>query len=318
MRVAVIGIGALGSLFAARFHSQCDLVMCGDWPEQVQAVRRDGLTLIDRHQRASLQRVRIANEVREVGRVDLAFVLVKSYKTGQAAALAEQILSAEGLAVTLQNGLGHAEILQAVLSPRRVILGSTAQGATLVRPGVVRHAGEGPTYLARPAAWTPAFERLLQLFEHAQMEVQVIAEVNRVLWSKLVISAGINPLTALLRQPNGYLVENEPARGLMLEAVAEAARVARTQGVALDPAEAGAQALAVARATAGNQSSMLQDVLRGAPTEVEAITGMIVACGAPAGLATPVNALLLRLLRTGAQKIDIGELVRLREHDRHL
>lgn len=318
MRVAVIGIGALGSLFAARLHSQCDLVMCGDWPEQVQAVRRHGLTLIDRHQRTSLQHVRIANEVREVGRVDLAFILVKSYKTGQAAALAEQILSPEGLAVTLQNGLGHAEILQAVLSPSRVILGSTSQGATLVRPGVVRHAGEGPTYLAQPAAWTPAIERLLQLFEHAQMEVQVIAEVNRVLWSKLVISAGINPLTALLRQPNGYLAENELARGLMLEAIAEAVRVARTQGVALDPADAGAQALAVARATADNHSSMLQDVLRNAPTEIEAISGVIVAAGALSGVATPVNALLLRLMRAGAQQIDIAELIREREHDRHV
>ncbi|MDZ7268678.1 MAG: 2-dehydropantoate 2-reductase [candidate division KSB1 bacterium] len=318
MRVAIIGIGALGSLFAARLHALCELIMCGDWPEQVQAVRHHGLRLIDRHQRVSVHRVRIANDVREVGCVELAFILVKSYKTAQAAALAEQILAPEGLAVTLQNGLGHAEILQAALSPHRVIAGSTSQGATLVRPGVVRHAGEGPTCLAQPALWTPAFDRLLQLFEHAQMEVQVLPEVTRVLWRKLVISAGINSLTALLRQPNGYLVENELARGLMLEAVAEAARVARTQGVALDPAEAGAQALAVARATAGNHSSMLQDVQRGAPTEIEAITGRIVALAGQAGVATPVNNLLLRLMRDGAEQIDIAELIRLREHDRHL
>lgn len=311
MHVAIIGIGAMGSLFAARLHAFCDLVMCGDWPAQVEAVRRNGLTLIDQHDHATQHEVRIADEVSEVGRVDLAIILVKSHKTEQAASLAEQILLADGLVLTLQNGLGHAEKIATVIAPARVILGSTAHGAMLVEPGVVRHAGEGLTSLARPASWTPSFDRLLHLFEHAQIEVSVVDDVSSVLWSKLVINAGINPLTALLRVRNGFLVENEDARQLMMRAAEEAAQVAHAQDIPLDYANAGQRALEVARATANNYSSMLQDVLRGAPTEIEAITGALVACGEKRHVPTPVNALLLRLMRAGAKQIEIAALQRL-------
>lgn len=311
MHVAIIGIGAMGSLFAARLHASCDLVMCGDWPAQVDAVRRTGLTLIDQRNHATQHQVRIADDVSEVGRVDLAIILVKSHKTEQAAALAAQILLSDGLVLTLQNGLGHAEKIAAVLAPTRVILGSTAHGAMLAEPGVVRHAGEGPTYVARPASWTPGFDRLLQLFEHAQIEISVVDDVRRVLWSKLVINAGINPLTALLRVTNGFLVEHADARQLMMQAAEEAAQVARAHNIPLDFADAGQRVLEAARATANNHSSMLQDVLRGAPTEIEAITGALVAWGEKLNVPTPVNALLLRLMREGAKKIEITELQRL-------
>lgn len=311
MHVAIIGIGAMGSLFAARLHASCDLVMCGDWPEQVESVRRTGLTLIDQRNHATQHQVRIADDVSEVGRVDLAIILVKSHKTEQAAALAEQILLSDGLVLTLQNGLGHAEKIAAVVAPVRVILGSTAHGAMLVQPGVVRHAGVGLTHITRPDSWTPGFDRLLQLFEHAQIEIAVVDDVRSVLWSKLVINAGINPLSALLRVTNGYLAEDSHARQLMMQAAEEAAQVARAQNIPLDYANAGQCALEVARATADNHSSMLQDVLRGAPTEIEAITGALVACGEKLNVPTPVNALLLRLMRAGAEKIEIAEVQQL-------
>jgi 2-dehydropantoate 2-reductase len=165
--------------------------------------------------------------------------------------------------------------------------------------------------LARPAAWTPSFDRILQLFEQASIETFVVDDVRSVIWSKLVINAGINPLTALLRVANGFLVENDLARQLMREAVEEAAQIARAQGISLDYTDAGQRALEVAQATAGNNSSMLQDVLRGAPTEIEAITGVIVKLGGGLHVPTPVNALLLRLMRAGAAKIEAADLQRL-------
>lgn len=311
MHVAIIGIGAMGSLFAARLHTSCDLIMCGRWPAQVEAVRRNGMTLIDRDGDTSQHRVKIVDDVSGMDRVDLVLLLVKSHSTGEAAALAGQILRSDGLVLTLQNGLGNVEKISAVIASTRVIAGSTAHGATMLRPGVVRHAGEGKTYIARPTSPIPNFERLLQLFERARLEISVVDDMRSVVWSKLVVNAGINPLTALLRVPNGYLVENDQACQLLTLAAEEAARVARAQGISLDYENAGQRALAVATATAKNHSSMLQDVLRGAPTEIEAITGAIVAIGEELRVPMPVNTILLRLMRTGAQKIEIAELQRL-------
>jgi ketopantoate reductase len=80
---------------------------------------------------------------------DLVLVLVKSYQTDRPPRRQSRLLAAEGIVLTLQNGLGNVEKLTAVLNPERVTLGITAQGATLLQPGVVRHAGHGPTHLVQ-------------------------------------------------------------------------------------------------------------------------------------------------------------------------
>jgi 2-dehydropantoate 2-reductase len=311
MRIGIIGIGAMGSLFAARLNAWAEVVMLGSWTAQLQALRQNGLALIDRDGRRQTQKIRVENEAGKTGDVDVALILVKSYKTDQAAALAKSILSPNGFALTLQNGLGNWEKIAAAVGRQRTILGSTAQAATMIAPGVVRHAGEGPTYLGRPSSPRLFFTELIALFHHAGLETHLADDMDSLVWSKLVINAGINPLTALLRVPNGFLVENSPARSLMMRAAEEVGQVARARGVKLAYPNAAQRTLEVARATADNQSSMLQDVLRGAPTEIEAITGTIVDYGQRLGVPTPVNALLLRLVRAGAAKVDVAELQQL-------
>jgi 2-dehydropantoate 2-reductase len=122
-------------------------------------------------------------------------------------------------------------------------------------------------------------------------------DLDGLVWGKLVVNAGINALSALLRVLNGALAELPNARELLSEAVAEAAAVAQARGVALPYADPIAHTLSVARATAANQSSMLQDILRGSRSEIEAINGAVVREGMRLGVATPVNATLTRLVR---------------------
>jgi 2-dehydropantoate 2-reductase len=118
-------------------------------------------------------------------------------------------------------------------------------------------------------------------------------------WGKLAVNAGINALSAILNVPNGELLARPEALRLMEQAANEVAAVARAKGIALPFADAAAEARRVAAATASNLSSMLQDVLRGAPTEVEAINGAVVREGVRAGVPTPVNEELRRLVAAG-------------------
>ncbi len=125
-------------------------------------------------------------------------------------------------------------------------------------------------------------------------------DLESLLWGKLAINASINPLTSLLGVRNGRLLESAPARRLMAELADEVARVAAARGVELPFPDPGAAAEDVARRTAANRSSMLQDLLRGAPTEVEAIQGAIVKAGEAAGVPTPANRLVADLIRARA------------------
>jgi 2-dehydropantoate 2-reductase len=295
MRLAIIGIGAMGCLFAGRLAGLVDLIMLGEWPEQIAALRSGGLHIRHAGGGESRRMVAASDRPEDAGVVDLALILVKSYKSDGAAALARRILHPAGLALTLQNGLGNLEILQAGVGEARAALGVTSQGAAMVAPGYVQEGGSGHTYLAHQP-WVPRLEGVAELFRQAGFSTTVLDDVDTVLWGKLAVNAAINPLTALLEVPNGYLAENEPARRLMVRAAEETATVAHALGIAIDGDSAG-RALRVAQATAANRSSMLQDVERGAPTEIEAITGQIVATAHRLALAIPVNEALLLLVR---------------------
>lgn len=296
MRIAIIGSGALGSLFAARLSLVAEVTMVGTWAAQLAAIEAGGLTLLapEGPLRAPL---RVVRDPAKASPADVALILVKSYQTERAARFAATALAGEGFALTLQNGLGNREIVAATLGSERALSGTTSEGATVVRPGVVRHAGRGLTYVARPEGDQEQVGALATLFEEAGFVTRLVADVERLLWDKLAINAAINPLTALLEVPNGFLIENDRARSVMEQAALEVAAVARALGITLADDESVRRARAVVLATAGNRSSMLQDVESGRPTELEAITGAVVSRAEGAGVAVPVNTALLRLLR---------------------
>lgn len=297
--IGIIGSGALASLFAARLAGHADVVIIGSWQPQLAALR-DGLTLIHLDGRETRHRVTATANADAAGPVDAALVLVKSYQTPEAVARVQAALSENGVAVTLQNGAGNLEQLQAALG-ERATLGTTSLGATLERPGVVRHAGEGPIHLAPPAeAPEPAqkaFDDLVLTLRASGFDVQLTEDVAGLVWGKLAVNAGINPLTALLGVPNGFLAEHRACRRLMEAAAREVGAVAAAQGIDLPYDDAAAAALDVARRTAANHSSMLQDRMRGRPTEIDAICGAVVAAGERHNVPTPVNRLLLRWMR---------------------
>jgi 2-dehydropantoate 2-reductase len=306
LRVVVIGVGALGCLLGAHLSAAPEgarpaLTLLGRWPEQLAAIRAGGLWLEHPDGRRTHHPLAVAADPAEAGPADVALVAVKSRQTDAAAACAAALLDAGGLALTLQNGLNNQAALRRALGEKRVALGMTAQGATVLGPGVVRHAGHGPTHIGRDPALGPVQQarlpQLAALFNAAGLETHLVDNTDGLVWGKLAVNAAINPLTALLRVPNGFLAEHEALVELMGRAAREVAAVAAAQGIALpfdDPAE---RALIVARATAANHSSMLQDVSRGAPTEIEAICGAVVRAGRAAGVPTPVNDALCRLVR---------------------
>jgi 2-dehydropantoate 2-reductase len=297
-RLAIIGVGAMGSLFGCRLSPLTELVMFGNWPEQLRAIRQDGLLLIDPSGRQSRHQVRVTSQTRHMKAFDVALILVKSWQTERAARQASELLSEDGLAVTLQNGLGNIDILGAYVGQGRAALGVTSEGAMMIGPGVVRHAGAGLTHLAATTETESGLHKLADLFDRAGFVTELTSDPEALVWGKLSINAGINPLTALLQVTNGFLVEDETACQLMRWAAEETQAVALALGIALPFSSASERALEVARATAANRSSMAQDVVRGMPTEIEAITGQVVETGQQLGVPVPVNEALLLLVRS--------------------
>lgn len=295
MGMLVVGTGAMACLFAARLAgSGIPVTMLGSWPEGLAALRQYGVRLLELDGETHAYLVEVIDAGSCHGSFSQALVLVKSWQTERVARQLQGCLDGSGIALTLQNGFGNVETLRAVLGSERVALGVTTTGARLLEPGYVQHTGEGKISLG-PHKNMAGFS---DLFQDAGFQVETIADPQSLLWGKLVINAAINPLTALLRVPNGELLARSFARELMQEAATEAALVAAAKGIRLpydDPEDA---VEAVAHNTASNISSMLQDVLRGTPTEIDAISGAILRESEKVGLLAPVNRILWRLVKS--------------------
>ncbi len=294
--VLIVGTGAMACLFAARLAAhQHNVVMLGTWTNGIVALREHGVRLIDKIGRKRSFPVRATENPGECAGVRNAIVLVKSWQTQRAANQLRACLAKDGLALSLQNGLGNLEVLASTLGAAHAAAGTCTYAATLVEPGVARPIGQGKVALSAQAS-----ERLDELYfilEKSLLKIRRVENLDSLLWAKLVVNSAINPVTALFNLQNGDIVRRQEAWVKARELALETALVAGAIGIQLpfdDPVEYVKQ---VALNTAENTSSMLQDLRRNAPTEIDAINGAVVKYAEEYGVRTPINLEMLRAIK---------------------
>lgn len=293
MKVTILGTGAMACLFGARLAAHADVTLLGTWAQAIAAIGERGILVHEGDRRLQVQ-VQATDQPQDCRGSDLVLVLVKAWQTREAAPRARITLSSSGLALSLQNGLGNREILEGALGSDRTGLGVTTLGATLLGPGEIASGGEGRVSLAVHRRIDP----VRSLFSQAGFEVRVEQDIESLLWGKLVVNAAINPLAALLRRPNGDLLNIPEARSLLQALGKEGARVAEAAGIRLPYRDPVGEVEATALRSASNRASMLQDLEHHRPTEIDAINGAIVTRAEGLGLEAPLNLTMWRLVRS--------------------
>jgi len=274
MTIGIVGAGALGTLFADALGkvARVETLGRGGDPTRLSAAR-------------------------------IVLVAVKTYDTVAALRPLRDVLATGAAIASLQNGLLQVGHIETALGPgRTILLAPTTEGATRHADGTVRRGGFGLTTVGTPAgsAGTDLGDALADLFRAAGLAAAVADPIEPHLWAKLVVNAAINPVTALAGRTNAHVLDHAPASVRAALLAREAAAVAAAAGVALPYADPVERVLDVARATASNRSSMLQDLDRGRPTEIEAINGEIVRLGRSLGVPTPENERALDEVRRAA------------------
>jgi 2-dehydropantoate 2-reductase len=297
MQILVVGAGAMGCLFAARLHrAGFQVVVYEKIRPLSETIHEHGIQVqgIGGHDTMMVP----AFSENPPFQADVVLLCVKSTDTREAAQTVSPWVRAESMVLTLQNGLGNVEILQEIFGPEKVLGGVTAEGATVLGPGKIRHAGKGETVIGPAREGDDRLPTLLSAFKQAGFQIRSALDVDQLLWGKLIINVGINALAAVTRLKNGRLPQIEATRTVMEQAVEEAVAVAKAKGVELPYPDPFDRVVAVCRATADNVASMLQDVLHEKTTEIDFINGAIVREGRALGIETPVNGVLTALVRT--------------------
>jgi 2-dehydropantoate 2-reductase len=300
MKIAVVGPGALGCLIAGFLKLKTDeeVWLLDNCPERAKKISGDGIRIEGISGNHNVK-IDATADTKDIGRADLVILCVKSYSTEEACKDIKDIVADHTYVLTLQNGIGNVQILDDYFGADKVIAGVTSHGSTLLGVGHIRHAGKGDTVIGRAdGKFSVELKNVANILAKAGFATKTSKDIDSVIWSKLVINVGINALTAITRLNNGKLVSYEEARGLLRSAVQEAARVIKRKRIKLlydDPIQ---KVESVARATATNVSSMLQDVLNKKRTEIDFINGAISRHGKATSIPTPVNDMLTALVKT--------------------
>lgn len=291
MRICIFGAGSLGSALGGLLAGTNEVALIGRHPH-VEEIRRNGLALVGDRIRSA--RLEAAESVMDLAPPELLIVTTKAYDTEEAVRTCRRWTEKKTMVLTLQNGLGNLELLRA-WKGNRAFGGTTTMGARLLSPGRVRVSGIGKTVIG--ADMDPSGAAMLaRVFSKAGIPATTKNDISREIWAKAVVSACINPVTAVLRVPNGKLFDSPIIARFIREVCQECVDVACSEGIQLSSALMYARVRVVARNTSRNLCSMLQDVERENRTEIGQINGAFCRIGKDKGTPTPLNNALVAMV----------------------
>lgn len=299
MKITIVGAGSIGCLFASILSkAKNDVWLLDKNINRAEIISKNGIK-IDGVSGKWEAFPKITTQAENIDKPDLIIICVKSYDTKEAVKQIKPLVSEQTYTLTLQNGLGNSEIIAEATDSDKVLAGVTNQAANRLNENKILHAGCGETIIGSTDKKMPVILRTIrEIFNAAGIHTKTSKDIKSVLWSKLVINTGINAISGITGLSNGKLIEIEEARKILREAVAEAVKIAKKKKVKLIYDDPLTKVEAVCEATALNTSSMLQDILKKKRTEIDSINGLIIREGQSLGIPTPVNSVLVNLIKT--------------------
>lgn len=304
-QILIAGCGAIGSIFGCLLRKAGhDVTLLGrEW--HLKAIRSKGLDLDGLWGGHHAGGFKLATELRALpAPFDLILVSVKAYHTEQVVKQIAPLLKPSGIAISLQNGLGNVEILAEAFGPQRSLGANILVGAKIPEPGRVTVTVQAAPIILGPLdPHVDAMEKCghwVSSFNQASIPCEPTDQILSHLWAKVFYNAPLNPLGALLEVHYGALGEEPELRALMDRIISEAFEVAATKEVRLlwKSAEEYRELFytRLLPATYNHQSSMLQDLQRGRPTEINSLNAKVWRYGRESGIPTPFNETMTRLM----------------------
>jgi 2-dehydropantoate 2-reductase len=295
VRILVVGAGALGQLFASRLAEYAEVCIKTEWIEQADAIRKGGVAVVAADGAVSTAHVQVAVDVAEIPwEPDVALICIKVYETSRKLRELVDVLGGAAV-VTIQNGLAQLDIIRGIVRGE-VCAAPTYQAATKLGAAKIRHSANGETIIWTSGPMPRAATEFCALMVEAGMPARVDRRGEHASWEKLIVTAGLNALAAVLLVPVGALADSPKAHNIARDAAEEARRLADHKGVGFAAAELVAAVDGAIERTARNYSSMTQDILSGRSTEVDFVNGFVASESEMHGLAAPVNRLLCDLV----------------------
>ncbi len=301
-KVAVLGAGAMGSLFGSQLaEGGLDITLIDIWREHVDAINGGGLRVVG-HRGEHRVKVTATTDPASCGAADVVLVQCKAASTTAAVrnALDAGLFHGDSVAISFQNGLGNEEMIAEVIGAERVLGGVTAQGASIEGPGCIRSYADLPSQIGQmEGGVSERATAIARVFSEHGLETTPSRHIRHDIWKKLMVNVGVSAMSGITNLTIGAAIAIPWLRRMCYGAVAEAVPVAQADGVPMSHEES-REVLDLVTGpggTGGNKSSLCVDILNRRPTEIDVINGAVVARGERYGIETPINATLVALVK---------------------
>jgi 2-dehydropantoate 2-reductase len=297
MRIGILGPGAIGLLFGGKFSKTNDVIFIDYKKERVEKIKKYGIVIEEENEKISIP-IDITEDVKEMKKVDIIMICVKSYSTEDAIKRIRNVIDDNTIILTLQNGLGNIETIAKYVKSDQIIVGVTSEGANRIDDNYVIHSGKGKTFIGEMnSKVTERIKSIKEIFAKNGFETYYTDKIESYLWHKLIINTGINALATIFNIKNGELLRPEILSYVKL-VINESEKVAKAKGIKLISTNYFDEVKEVCKNTYENINSMLQDIRNGKKTEIDYINGAIVKEGKKIGIPTPVNEALVNLINS--------------------
>lgn len=307
MNIAVIGAGAMGCLYGAYLSRGHEVVMLDPKETQVDAINSSGISIEEANgSTRTFDRVRACVSGRCAQTFDLVIIFVKSTATETALKQNARLFSKETFVMTLQNGAGNDKKIEQYVNKEQVIIGTSKHNAVNLGLGRITHPASGVTTIGSNFGAEQATRSIAEALSQSDLEVSVTDDIQRIIWSKLLVNLSVNTFTAITQTPIGYMVKDKNAWNFAKRLIYEAIEVAEADGTYFDRREALQQVKTICQQAGEGYSSMYQDRKRRVPMEIDSINGAIVEQAKQYGVPTPYNSLIVDLIHAieGAYAFD--------------
>jgi 2-dehydropantoate 2-reductase len=293
MEIMVLGAGALGSYLGYILSKSCDVTLVARG-EHAKAIKKTGLKVLEGRSRRSCKPRVVSKPVK--GGWDHVLVTTKAYDAIPAVKKAMPVLQDGADVMLFLNGLGLEERVAKVLGKKTPISrGLTAHGFAITKSGTVRHTGTGRTMVGASRG-KPKLKELAAAFNTGGLETKLVKDIRKESWIKAVVNASINPVSAAAGVRNGRLLKDPLLNDVMRKTCYEGAQVAREM-INVSRNTLWKRTVEVATLTQNNRCSMLQDLDKGRPTEIDWINGEIISKADEFGIPVPVNRTLYAMIK---------------------
>ncbi|MBQ8091973.1 MAG: 2-dehydropantoate 2-reductase [Clostridia bacterium] len=296
MKIAILGAGAMGSLFGAYLSRKHDVLLVCRRDSAANAILTEGLRLNENDGTASLYKTRACTNTSDESPADVVILFVKDMDSVSALSANRSLIGGNTLLLTLQNGGGHEKTLLSFADEQHVLLGVTQQGAARLSDREIRHTGYGQTKIGSLSGSKETADMIAGMFNDCGLPAVSVTDIHQAVWEKLMTNAGASALTGILQVTIDQIAAVPESRELCETLVREAVLAANADGCTFDADEEVQKVLSVCENSVGGIPSICADIAAGRRTECEAITGFVVRAGRLHGVPVPTHEAVLRLI----------------------